>query len=366
MKKYNTIVNPIPVQTWNWLGVNGTKLENEIPAIGTYKKQPLKISNSAVSITKLDQQNQKYPVLNELNAGLNEELQEFVQANQNSGFCIEIAADDQLKEPMLLQYELDDQDKTLVDHHLILAHKNSEATIVIGYQSTDESKGFHNGITQVYAEQGAIVHLVKVQMLSDQDIHLDAIGVFVESDAQVDITTVELGAAQTITSCKTNLAGDNSVVQVQSIYFGDKERKLDMNYVVSHQGKKSIGTMEIHGALMDKSQKTFRGTLDFLKGSRGAVGNEAEEIVLLSPNVRNRSVPLMLSGESDVEGHHAVSIGKMDEDKLFYLMSRGLSLSDAEKLVVEASFQPALDKIPVPEIKTQISTYIRRRLSDAE
>ena len=365
MKKYNTIVNPIPVQTWNWLGVNGTKLENEIPAIGTYKKQPLKISNSAVSITKLDQQNQKYPVLNELNAGLNEELQEFVQANQNSGFCIEIAADDQLKEPMLLQYELDDQDKTLV-HHLILAHKNSEATIVIGYQSTDESKGFHNGITQVYAEQGAIVHLVKVQMLSDQDIHLDAIGVFVESDAQVDITTVELGAAQTITSCKTNLAGDNSVVQVQSIYFGDKERKLDMNYVVSHQGKKSIGTMEIHGALMDKSQKTFRGTLDFLKGSRGAVGNEAEEIVLLSPNVRNRSVPLMLSGESDVEGHHAVSIGKMDEDKLFYLMSRGLSLSDAEKLVVEASFQPALDKIPVPEIKTQISTYIRRRLSDAE
>jgi len=166
----------------------------------------------------------------------------------------------------------------------------------------------------------------------------------------VDITTVELGAAQTITSCKTNLAGDNSVVQVQSIYFGDKERKLDMNYVVSHQGKKSIGTMEIHGALMDKSQKTFRGTLDFLKGSRGAVGNEAEEIVLLSPNVRNRSVPLMLSGESDVEGHHAVSIGKMDE----------------EKLVVEASFQPALDKIPVPEIKTQISTYIRRRLSDAE
>jgi len=54
MEKYNTIVNPIPVRTWNWLGVNGTKLENEIPAIGTYKKQPLKISNSAVSITNLD------------------------------------------------------------------------------------------------------------------------------------------------------------------------------------------------------------------------------------------------------------------------------------------------------------------------
>ena len=72
----------------------------------------------------------------------------------------------------------------------------------------------------------------------------------------------------------------------------------------------------------------------------------------------------MLSHEDDVDGHHAVSVGKMDEDKLFYLMSRGLDLSEAQRLVVEASFNPVLDRIPDEELKAEIDTYLQRRLSN--
>lgn len=122
--------------------------------------------------------------------------------------------------------------------------------------------------------------------------------------------------------------------------------------------------MQVRGALLGKSEKIFRGTLDFLEGSKGSVGREDEEVVLLSPNVRNRSVPIMLSHEDDVDGHHAVSVGKMDEDKLFYLMSRGLDLAEAQRLVVEASFNPVLDRIPDAELKAEIDTYLQRRLSN--
>ena len=85
---------------------------------------------------------------------------------------------------------------------------------------------------------------------------------------------------------------------------------------------------------------------------------------MLSPTVRNRSVPIMLSHEDDVDGHHAVSIGKMDEEKLFYLMSRGLDLADAQRLVVEASFNPVLDRIPDEALKTEIDEHLQRRLSN--
>lgn len=70
----------------------------------------------------------------------------------------------------------------------------------------------------------------------------------------------------------------------------------------------------------------------------------------------------MLCGEDAVEGQHAVSTGKMDENKLFYLMSRGLSDVEAKKLIIEADFQPILEKIPVIELRDAISTYLRRRL----
>ena len=72
----------------------------------------------------------------------------------------------------------------------------------------------------------------------------------------------------------------------------------------------------------------------------------------------------MLSHEDDVDGHHAVSVGKMDEDKLFYLMSRGLDLAEAQRLVGEASFNPVLDRIPDDELKAEIDTYLQRRLSN--
>ena len=84
--------------------------------------------------------------------------------------------------------------------------------------------------------------------------------------------------------------------------------------------------------------------------------------MLFSPHVRNRSVPLMLSHEGDVDGHHAVSIGRMDEDKLFYLMSRGLDERAAQQLIVEASFEPVLARIEQEELRTEIKDYLERRL----
>ena len=86
--------------------------------------------------------------------------------------------------------------------------------------------------------------------------------------------------------------------------------------------------------------------------------------MLLSPKVRNRSVPLMLSGEADVDGHHAVSIGKMNEEKLFYLMSRGLDMDEAKRLVVEAAIAPVCARIPDEELTAEIKAEIEGRISD--
>ena len=95
------------------------------------------------------------------------------------------------------------------------------------------------------------------------------------------------------------------------------------------------------------------------------MGRESEEVILLSPKVRNRSVPLMLSGEADVDGHHAVTIGKMDENKLFYLMSRGLDGEEAKKLVVEAALAPVLSRLPDAALAEEIRAAIEGRLSHA-
>jgi len=360
------IVNPIPMRTWRWLGVNAAQLRQELPTMGIYDKKPLIEEMAGMQSIK----NQKgipadvAAYAAKIDCGLSEAMDKTVSAVCNSGYVIEIAVNEQRPQPIQLRYVLDEAAPALTDEHIIVARENSEATVIISYAG--DGRLFHNGRTRVYAEKGAKLHLIKVQLLAGEAQQLDAIGAYAEAGACIDATVVEIGAARSVTSLKINLAGDESTADIKTIYFGDGTRELDMNYIIRQEGKKTDGHMEIQGALLDKSQKIFRGTLDFIRGSKGSVGREAENVVVLSPDVRNRSVPLMLSGEDDVDGHHAVSVGKMDENKLFYLMSRGLSLRDAEKMVIAASFQPALQRIPDEEIKGQIEEYIRRRLANVE
>lgn len=219
---------------------------------------------------------------------------------------------------------------------------------------------------KAHIEKGAALSLVKVQLVPETESHADDIEVHVEEDGSFSGTIIEVGAKELVSKLTVELQGANAAADIASFYFADKNRKFDFNYLVRQRGVHTDANMHVKGALMDEAQKVFRGTLDFIAGSAGSVGRENEDVILLSPGVRNRSVPLMLSGEGDVDGHHAVSIGKMDEAKLFYLMSRGLDLAEARRLVVEADLFPVLSRLSDEALKEEVAASIEGRIEDAD
>ena len=97
-----------------------------------------------------------------------------------------------------------------------------------------------------------------------------------------------------------------------------------------------------------------------------ALGHESEDVLMFSPTARNRTAPLILCGEEEVEGQHAASVGRLDEGKLYYLRSRGLSESQARRLMVDARFAPAIEKIPLEELRTEVRETVARRLDDEQ
>lgn len=234
-----------------------------------------------------------------------------------------------------------------------------KAETVVVYRAEGAAK------IEVKLGEGAELHLVRVQLAPDTAARADTIEADVAAGAVFRCTAVEAGAAVSALKLTINLNGEKSVADVAALYFVDGERRADLNYIIRQKAPETDATMLVSGALSDKAEKIFRGTLDFVSGSPGSVGRESEEVMLLSPQVRNRSVPLMLSGEADVDGHHAVTIGKMDENKLFYLMSRGLDDEAAKKLVVEAAVAPVLARLPDEALAQEIRDEIERRLSHA-
>ena len=139
---------------------------------------------------------------------------------------------------------------------------------------------------------------------------------------------------------------------------------VEIKWGIRQGGTHSAANRQVRGALKGQAEKIFRGTLGFLEGGSGWVGRENEEVVLRCDGVRNRSVAMMLSQVADVDGHHAVSVGKMDEDRLFYLMSRGLDLAEAQRLVVEASLAPVLSRIPDTALREEIDHFLQERITN--
>lgn len=359
-------INNIPARTWRWLGVNNISLTGELPQV---KKYDLKgIEEYSGSDYKIAFMNKSLNALDEIDSlkwsGIDGKLTDDVKNNFNTGVFIKSYADKKNSVPILIDYNMDGEEKAVLDNNIIVAEENSELTVVMKYSSKEGTKAFHNGLTRFYAKKGSTINIIKIQTLSNESMHFDSNISKVEDNAVINYTEVDLGGHYSITNYTNDLKGYKSSENIYSIYLGDKDRIIDINYLINHYGKVSKSSIKARGALLDKSSKIFRGTIDFKKGCAKSKGAEEEYVILLSPDVRNRSVPILLCTEEDVDGQHAASSGRTDADKLFYLMCRGLSEKEAKRLIIEASFNPIIDKIPIDSIKSEISDCIRRKFNN--
>ena len=147
---------------------------------------------------------------------------------------------------------------------------------------------------------------------------------------------------------------DKEIVKAIEIYLGKENQVFDLNYIGELRGKKSNIDIDVQGALKDTSKKHFKGTIDFKKGCKKSKGNENEYCTILSDKAKSIALPMLLCTEEDVEGNHSTAAGKIDSKKLFYLMTRGLSKADSERLIVRAQFNSVIEKIENEEIRNEI------------
>ena len=137
-----------------------------------------------------------------------------------------------------------------------------------------------------------------------------------------------------------------------------------MNYYIGLISPNSTANMESQGALNDYAKKNYKGTIDLISGCKKSSGSELENCVLLSDTAKSKSLPMLLCTEEDVSGSHGVSTGKIDKEKIFYLMSKGLNKSDAIKLIVCANFNKILKNINDEEVKIELNKEIETKLID--
>lgn len=357
-------LNKTPVRTKNWLNINDISLgELNIGEIKNFDNTRITWDVKGVNIQKLEN-NKLSPLYKEFAYGASEELIKQCKEDFNHGYLITIEKDANIDEPILIEFNFDKDNNTLVDNLIIVSEENSKATIIVKYKSLDNSKGYHNGICTIYSKKNSGIKIVKVNLLNENTVHIDSNVSDVEASGKVNFISADLGGEYSINNYHSDLKDEGSASNIGSIYLGSNNKIIDINYIITHRGIRSISNINVKGALQGQAKKAFKGTLDFKQGASKSVGAEDEYCMLLSKDARAKAMPILLCAEDDVSGEHSASSGKIDESKLFYLMSRGLSYDEAKIVIVRAAFNPIIDAIGDEYIMEEILVQVDRSLKN--
>lgn len=223
----------------------------------------------------------------------------------------------------------------------VIAHAGSQVQVNVRTDSPEAGAGVAGVFVRVLAEEGAHVGVRLQQTLDATWQYLENLAFYEAADARIVLRQEELGASESYVGVAANLAGDRSDLDMDTRYLGNGERKLDFNYVVRQRGLNTNALFLANGMLTDQAKKTLRGTIDLIHGCKGSVGNERETVLLADTRVRNKTTPIILCDEDDVQGNHGATIGHVDAEQLHYLETRGLSQEQAESLFAQAFFDYA-------------------------
>ncbi|MCD8382525.1 MAG: SufD family Fe-S cluster assembly protein [Clostridiales bacterium] len=240
----------------------------------------------------------------------------------------------------------------------VLARAGSRLTLLMDYTSERDGGGLLAFQTRLLLEENAQVKLVQLQLQGDADLALNDVGAVCGDGAKLRLVQLFLGAAETCSGCCAALDGRKSALEADTGYLGRNQQHIDFNYLALHRGVGSKSELRASGVLRDTARKLLRGTIDFQNGAAGAEGDEREDVLLLDEGVVNQTIPLILCAEEDVQGNHGATIGQLDEDLLFYLMSRGMTGAAVENMVARARIEAVCQQIGDEQAEGQIHDYL--------
>lgn len=344
-------LNETPRRTSKSFGINNIQIDNfNVPEIKEFTNVKIQ--------SEIQVQNKKVDL--DLKYSIGEKLvNELDMANQ----IIYLDINKKIEKPIVIEFELDKEQNVLIDQVIINAKEDTKANIIIKYKSKNEDEeGYHNGICKVIAEKNSNIKVTILNLLNGKTQNYYSMDNTLEASSNLEYIIADLGGEKTITNYYSMLNGENSNNFINTIYIGKDEQLLDLNYIAETYGKKTNIDIEVYGALKDNSKKHFKGTIDFKKGCKKSKGSENEYCILLSKTAKSKALPMLLCSEDDVQGNHSNSAGKIDDGKLYYIMSRGISSREAKKLIVKAKFNSILEKIEYEDVKQEVVNEIDRRL----
>jgi Fe-S cluster assembly protein SufD len=272
---------------------------------------------------------------------------------------IRIDAETSIEAPIVLDSAAEEA-TAIFPHVIIVAGRGSKATIFEAYNST--ARGFTNAAVQIIVEENANLTHYRVQKDAPEAFHYGVTEVSVAAGGRYDSTNINLGGAISRHDIDVKFTGEGAEAWVDGLYMLGGEQHHDTHSIIDHAVPNCLSHQTYKGVLGDHSRGVFNGKVFVRENASGTDAQQSNKNLLLSNDARVDTKPQLEIFNDDVKCSHGATVGQLEEEELFYLLTRGLPETLAKNLLTYGFAEEVINKIEIEEIKADLDAIVLNRL----
>ena len=276
-------------------------------------------------------------------------------AHFNNGIFLYIPKNIELEEPIRVNF-----DGNGILHNIVIVEPNSKIDFIEEYSNKETNQEQLNAcLTEVFANQNSRINFHHVNNWAKNTYNLTSITGSVERDASINWVSGCFGGKINRLRIDTLFNGQGSQCNNIGVFLGKGKEHIDFTTNMYHNVENTTNEVLVDGILKDESSSVYRGLIRIEKEAQKTWSYLQNHILKLGEKTLANSIPSLKIDANDVKASHGATVGQINDEHMFYLMARGLSREEAEKLIVEGFFEPVIQKIPSEELREKIREMVR-------
>jgi Fe-S cluster assembly protein SufD len=252
---------------------------------------------------------------------------------------------------------------SILPHMLIVAEEGASVVVVDSWASpTGTDPLLASGVVEIIAKEASQVRYIQLQDWGRSAWNFTTQRAIVSQDAVVNMLNVSLGSRLSRNLIASDLVGPGSAAEMLGLYFADERQHLDNQTRQMHIAPYATSDLLYKGAIKDRARTVYLGVIKVFPDAQRTDAYQANRNLLLSRTSRADTMPELEIGANDVRCTHGATVGQVEEEYIFYLMSRGITRTEAIKLIVDGFFDEVIERVPVPEVQETVRAAIARKI----
>ncbi len=332
---------------------------------------PQKLQDQGVILTDIFTAAREYPELfnKYFMTAINPEenlLTAYHLAYLNAGLFLYIPKNVEIEKPIEAEIIQDStQDEPLISHILVIADRGSRIKFIQHLTTVGDHENAANMMIELMAQENSEIDF---SSLDEFGPHTHT---YFKRRADIGNAHVEwavglMNDGATVGDMDSELLGDGGYANSKMIAVTTRDQEVGVNNRVTNHGKHTTGLINQRGVILEKSELIFNGIGQIIHGAHGAKADQQNRVLIMSDQARGDANPILLIDENDVEAGHAASVGPVDQQQMYYLMSRGIPRAQAERMVIRGFLGAVLSAIPAADVRNKLITILERKLADGQ